>query len=358
MYMTLGANGLYGWLLSQFNGSVFTNNSGLGFDPGKGKFNSLERGDLAEKKRAMKFLVIMTITISILILLRGGWGIWCGQGSDISFERSWDWVDCGLGQKMGFFHVRRMGSGGEVGPNIVFKGLIGMGRDRFQWRPSRYDADQLLSGRFVRLHPSIAVSLGLAVSPSRRLDWFNDNRLIIPVILNISKCCSQELCMIGEFRAQSFWVMSDLGMPGRLASWWLTYYMITSVVKSAQENSGLSDGYLGSLGTNADIWKLMELDLAHVKVWVAKKCLHQFFVAEWKTHLMRPIVFCVRSSNSCRVHLYRLIIFVLYIGSNRDYPRVIVRLQFRPFLFFWGVDSTLRITQDAGGDQSVAATAM
>ncbi|KAI3685909.1 hypothetical protein L1987_79578 [Smallanthus sonchifolius] len=246
-----------------------------------------------------------------------------------------------------------MGSGGEVGSNIVLKGLIGMGRDRFHWRPWRYDADQHLSGRFVRLHLSISVSLGLAVSPSRRLDWFNDNRLIISVILNISKCCSRMLCMIGEFRAQSFWVMSDLGMRGRLASWWLTYYMITGVVKSAQENSGLSDGYLGSLGTNADIWKLMELDLAHVKVWVAKKCLHQFFVADWKTHLMRPIFFCDRSSKSCRVHLYRLIIFVLYIGSNRDYPRVIVRLQFRPFLFLWGVDSTLRVGYNKRAIQEV-----
>ncbi|KAI3775638.1 hypothetical protein L1987_50219 [Smallanthus sonchifolius] len=132
--MKLGANGLHGGMLSHCNGSGFTNNSGLGLDPGDRKFNSLERGALVEKKRAMKFLIIMIIPVFIIIRLRGGGGFWFGLGSDNSHERSWDWVDCGIDQILASFLVRRMGRGGE-----------------------------LLSGRVAQVHISVAATFGLEV---------------------------------------------------------------------------------------------------------------------------------------------------------------------------------------------------
>ncbi|KAI3783231.1 hypothetical protein L1987_42307 [Smallanthus sonchifolius] len=160
--MKLGANGLYGGMLSHCNGSGLTNNSGLGLDPGDRKFNSLEWGALVEKKRAMKFLIIMIIPVFIVICLRGGGGFSFGLGSDNSHQRSWDWVDCGMDQTLASFLVRRMGRGSEVGSNkIIFKGLIGLGRDRFQRKQWRLDQFQLLSGRVAQVHISVAATFGL-----------------------------------------------------------------------------------------------------------------------------------------------------------------------------------------------------
>ncbi|KAI3693639.1 hypothetical protein L1987_76587 [Smallanthus sonchifolius] len=57
-----------------------------------------------------------------------------------------------------------MGRGGEVGSNnIIFKGLIGLGRDRLQTKQWRLDHFQLLSGRVAHVHISVAATFGLEV---------------------------------------------------------------------------------------------------------------------------------------------------------------------------------------------------
>ncbi|KAI3797858.1 hypothetical protein L1987_33122 [Smallanthus sonchifolius] len=233
--MTLGANGLHGWLSCHLIRLAVSNSFGVGFDPGCGKSNSLERSDLVETKIAMKFLAIMIIPFSIFILLSVGWGFWFRQGSS----------------------------------NIVFKGLIGLGRDRFLWMSWMYDTGRHYTWRIDHLRHAIAVTPGPVVCPLRRPIWIIDNQLIKDVInRRFSWCCSREFCWNSGFWTQAIWVLCDLGMSARLARWWWTTYKIASTVKRAQQNSGFCDGYQGCLGTPADIWKLMELDLAHVKILV------------------------------------------------------------------------------------------
>ncbi|KAI3694989.1 hypothetical protein L1987_77976 [Smallanthus sonchifolius] len=279
-----------------------------------------------------------------------------------------------------------MGKRGEVGTNTFLKDLIGSGRDRFTWMPWVYDNGWQFMWMKIHHRPIIVDHHGLVVCQFRRFIWMHENKFITAEINRwIHWILIGDSCWPSGSRAHVNWLLRDPGTGGPLDLWWSATgctkhhswlnlglkvsisksaglvrpmmlirvgldvhdnrggwarFKIAGMVQRAQEVTGYSVVRLGCNEATSEFWKLMELDLAHVKVRVVKIWLHQLFILAWNYHVEMSDYFSFSYGKGHNVSLYMLIFIGLYVSSNRDRPCV---LQFHHFLFKWGVDNTVRV---------------